>query len=113
MFGYSSAYRSVVRFNERKVRFLPSPQTSRKAQNKKIMEEIKKLIERRFPQGLDVQIQKFDCSDFSPLVIRPDGEAFYRSLFGHLEALREVYDILYHVTYDNQGVKCVIYKVNE
>ena len=108
MFGLSYAYRSAVRYNEREVRFLPSPQTSRKAQNNNSMEEIKNLIVKKYPD-FNAQVVKFDFSEQPRLIIRPDGEAFYCFHMELFEAVRKVYNILYHISYDNEGIKCVMF----
>lgn len=112
MFGYSRiAYRSVVRFSEREVRFLPSPLTSRKAQNKNFMEEIKKMIESKYPEELEVQMVKSAISDKTRLVIRPTGGAFYTPHINYLVALQGAFGFYYYITTDVlcEGIQLVIH----
>lgn len=106
-----TAYRSVVRINERKVRFLPSPQTSRKAQNKNFMEEIKKLIENKFPDELEVKVVKSEISEDTRLVVRPTGGAFYTTHINYLVALQGVFRFYYYVSTDVlcEGIQFVIH----
>ena len=111
MFGLSYAYRSAVRYNEREVRFLPSPQTSRKAQNKNFMEEIKKMIENKFPDELEVQMVKSEISESTRLVIRPTGGAFYTTHIEYLVALRGAFGFYYYIATDvlREGIQFVIH----
>ena len=111
MFGYSSAYRSAVRYNERKVRFLPSSQTSRKAQNKNYMEEIKKMIENKFPDELEVQMEKSAISECTRLVIRPTGGVFYTTHINYLVALQGAFGFYYYIATSVlcEGVQFVIH----
>lgn len=106
-----TAYRSVVRINERKVRFLPSPQTSRKAQNKNFMEEIKKMIENKFPDELDVQMEKSAKSENTRLIVRPTRGVFYTTHISYLVALLSAFGFYYFIITDvlHGGIKFVIY----
>lgn len=111
MIGLSYAYRSAVRYNERKVRFLPSPRTSRKAQNKNFMEEIKKMIENKYPEELEVQTVKDAKNEKIRLVVRPTGGTFYTTHINYLVALLSAFGFYYFVTTDILcgGIQFVIY----
>jgi hypothetical protein len=106
-----TAYRSVVRINERRVRFSPSPQTSRKAQNKNFMEEIKKLIENKFSDELEVQMVKSEISESTRLVVRPTGGAFYTTHINYLVALQGAFGFYYYIATNVlcEGVQFVIH----
>lgn len=109
MFGYSTAYRSVVRINEREVRFLPSPQTCRKAQNIISMQTVKDLILQKFPE-LEVQEMENHCNR-KRLVVCPENGAFYSCQIEFFVALQEVFNFYFYIAedYNGKGIKLVIH----